>query len=569
MVAASGLTAAAGGPAPRAVEKPQAAGWDWRVSVFGVAAASLVLPGALVEKLSVAIAALLLLPVVVMHVGCAEPRRPWDAVPGDLRRRKQDHGRRRAGASKTVAEGNGGHSHRQWEPKAQAAATSAAATTPSPTTSPVLAPPAASAAASPAAAVASVDGPTATALSTLGEASAARKPEDERPGRADGADAAGGGGDAPRVAVADRPPVLAVNKTFLKPRSRRGLGVTKPAGDGGKRDGEADADAAAGAATSASSATAQALVFTPGALESAECNACGGSSCGGVGDGGRGGCGDAAGGDSCSGTAAGSVGCDYDRDKVAGFNAAMTDGLVSTTAPAFPLQLPTLVSDIDAMEDDLRYYSIDVECVASGARHNDRVVAQVSLVRGDGAVLLDLYVTPSVPVVSYISPLTGLTRELLEERGVPFGDAMKVLQRHLPPAAVLVGQGIENDVRWLGLAEGQDFSSMIDLASLWRVWNSSYGSWSIFSQEHLWKVLFAEDPAGRAHNAVDDAVKAVRLFRLYRRLASLGDAAVEEAKQRLLSTPVSPPFKKRNPIFEGVCMGDRKNCRCGAPMYQF
>jgi RNA exonuclease 4 len=211
------------------------------------------------------------------------------------------------------------------------------------------------------------------------------------------------------------------------------------------------------------------------------------------------------------------------------------------------------------------HYSIDVECVASGRQCRDRIVAQISLVRGDGAVLLNLYVTPSVPVFSYMTPLTGLTRELLDERGVPLEEALAQLRIQLPRDAVLVGQGIANDVQWLGLVEGEDFGCMLDLAALWRVWNHNFQSWSIFSQEHLAKVLLGEDINGGAHNAVDDAVKAIKLWRLHGHLTQMGgNHAVEEAKARLLMVPVSPPFKKRHPVFEGVCMGDKRTCQCGA-----
>jgi hypothetical protein len=52
------------------------------------------------------------------------------------------------------------------------------------------------------------------------------------------------------------------------------------------------------------------------------------------------------------------------------------------------------------------HYCIDVECCASGTSHNDRVISQISLVDGYEQVLLNVYVRPSVPVVSYLTPLT-------------------------------------------------------------------------------------------------------------------------------------------------------------------
>ena len=36
-------------------------------------------------------------------------------------------------------------------------------------------------------------------------------------------------------------------------------------------------------------------------------------------------------------------------------------------------------------------------------------------------------------------------------------------------------------------------------------------------------------------------------------------------QEKLLAIPPEPSFAKRFPTFEGVCMGNRKTCRCGAP----
>ncbi len=38
-------------------------------------------------------------------------------------------------------------------------------------------------------------------------------------------------------------------------------------------------------------------------------------------------------------------------------------------------------------------------------------------------------------------------------------------------------------------------------------------------------------------------------------------------QEALLAAKVEPSFAKRNPEFEGVCMGNRKNCVCGAPFF--
>ena len=98
-------------------------------------------------------------------------------------------------------------------------------------------------------------------------------------------------------------------------------------------------------------------------------------------------------------------------------------------------------------------------------------------------------------MVSYLAPLTGLSAELLAHHGMPLAQALATLRAALPRDAVLVGQNIGADVKWLGLREGEDFRGLLDLAGLWRVFNSQYNSWSVFGQDHLARVLLGVDAA--------------------------------------------------------------------------
>lgn len=173
--------------------------------------------------------------------------------------------------------------------------------------------------------------------------------------------------------------------------------------------------------------------------------------------------------------------------------------------------------------------SIDVECVATGTKHNDRAVAQIALVdqarspvsaaipcqhtvlTHDSACclvlrspsllqfetpILNLYIKPEAPVVSYLTPLTGLTADLLEQHGTSLAIALATLRQALPKTAVLVGQNVRTDVVWLGLQERVDFAGMMDLAGLFRVFNPQYNSWSVFGQDHLARVLLGIDNTG-------------------------------------------------------------------------
>ncbi|KAK9811008.1 hypothetical protein WJX73_005720 [Symbiochloris irregularis] len=212
----------------------------------------------------------------------------------------------------------------------------------------------------------------------------------------------------------------------------------------------------------------------------------------------------------------------------------------------------------------MQYFAMDVECVATSQSHNARAPAQVSLVDQNERVVLNLFIRPAEPVVSYLTPLTGLTRELIDSQGIPLQQALHILRQNLPPSAHLVGQSIDRDVKWLDLKEGQDFAGMLDLAGLFRVMHPKYKTWSVFSQDHLCKVLLGWDTSHMSHDALLDATKSMRLFNQYNMLQT-NPQAWADAQAALLATPTAPSFAKLNPSFEGVCMGNKKTCVCGSP----
>ena len=58
---------------------------------------------------------------------------------------------------------------------------------------------------------------------------------------------------------------------------------------------------------------------------------------------------------------------------------------------------------------------------------------------------------------------------------------------------------------------------LMDLAGIFRTWNTKYNSWSVFGQDHVANVLL-NYPAKERHDAVGDAIKSVRLFNLSQQL---------------------------------------------------
>lgn len=70
--------------------------------------------------------------------------------------------------------------------------------------------------------------------------------------------------------------------------------------------------------------------------------------------------------------------------------------------------------------------------------------------------------------------------------------------------------------------------ALLDLAGIYRTWNSKYNNWSVFGQDHVARVLL-KYPEAQTHDAVGDALKSIRLYHLSRQLQQ--DPAVWQQAQ--------------------------------------
>ena len=93
-----------------------------------------------------------------------------------------------------------------------------------------------------------------------------------------------------------------------------------------------------------------------------------------------------------------------------------------------------------------RYIALDVECVATGRRHDDRDVALVAVVDANEQVILKRKVKPEKPVMSYLTPLTGLRKGDLDD-GKRLSDVLREVKDLLGRDVVLVGQGVKSDIQ--------------------------------------------------------------------------------------------------------------------------
>jgi len=235
--------------------------------------------------------------------------------------------------------------------------------------------------------------------------------------------------------------------------------------------------------------------------------------------------------------------------------------LATAEAPQLSADTSQILQNLES--GALPMFALDVECVATGPTHNDRRVAQIGVVDAYGRAVFNVYVKPAEDVVSYMTPLTGLTEALVQERGIPLAEAVQELRRCLPPSAALVGTNIGQDAKWLGLAAPGDFAMLVDLSALFRAWDGA--KYVYFSQDHVAKVwLGAVRPQGTSHDALGDAAVSMALLGCYMKTP---DSQKSVFHGKSLTTPREPSFAVKNPTFEGVCQGNRKTCKCGAPQF--
>lgn len=270
---------------------------------------------------------------------------------------------------------------------------------------------------------------------------------------------------------------------------------------------------------------------------------------------------------------------------------------------------------------DPPFFSIDVECIATGygscargihdgvgnagrrgegvppGQYNDnshRYPGRVALVDSDGNVLSDILIRPpgdGAGVVSYLTPLTGLTAEVcLGPDAVPLDDAVRAVRALLPTNGVVVGQAIGHDVTWLGLRPGTDFDRAVDISDIFRQrmpavlakagevvrkraegggveedgWPSSYLDRSSdvylgfatryrhFSLRHVCLNLLGEDIQKGVHDPVTDARYSLMLFHKYRDSSPTQLRIVRDGLHR---APITPGFAaEKTPVIDGVCV---------------
>ena len=130
-----------------------------------------------------------------------------------------------------------------------------------------------------------------------------------------------------------------------------------------------------------------------------------------------------------------------------------------------------------------KYFCVDVECVATGRRHDERAVCLVVVMDQHEKVVLRKTVKPEKPVVSYLTPLTGVQEGSLDD-GNSLSSVIAEVKQLLGPDVTLVGQGIKSDIKWLQLKQGEDYGDSVDLGEVFKTYNARYSNYAFFSLSH-------------------------------------------------------------------------------------
>jgi hypothetical protein len=268
--------------------------------------------------------------------------------------------------------------------------------------------------------------------------------------------------------------------------------------------------------------------------------------------------------------------------------------------------------------EDPPFFSIDVECVATGygscargindgcgneGRNKDgvppfqfndrshRYPGRVAMLDSDGNILADIIIRPpkdGAGVLSYLTPLTGLTAEIcLGEDAILLEEAVDVVKAALPKNGVIVGQAIDHDVEWLGLIAGKDFDRTVDISEIFRqrmpcILNEAVNAikekeeggettidgseedkssdkylgfatrYRHFSLRHVCLNLLGEDIQSGIHDPIIDAKYSLLLFHKYRNSSVTQLRIVRDGLHR---APITPGFAaEKTPVIEGVCV---------------
>ena len=138
----------------------------------------------------------------------------------------------------------------------------------------------------------------------------------------------------------------------------------------------------------------------------------------------------------------------------------------------------------------LRYISINCEYVATGTRHDERTVCMVTVVNRKEKIIFSKKIKPEQPIISYLTPLTGLTKKDFTQVE-DLTTVMSTVRTLLGPDVILIGQKVSTDINRLGLKKGSNYLSHVDLVDIFKYFHPHYNTYTVFSLYHQANILLS------------------------------------------------------------------------------
>lgn len=154
--------------------------------------------------------------------------------------------------------------------------------------------------------------------------------------------------------------------------------------------------------------------------------------------------------------------------------------------------------------------AMDCEMVGVGPSGTQSALARVSIVDGNGNVLLDRFVRPKEKVTDPRTHVTGITIDMLGGKGVLEEDTARKQAADLMEGKIVVGHALNNDFEVLHLSHPH---AMIRDTALYKPLRPSFRANKTPSLKLLSSHWLHEEIHGGQHNSVEDARMALRLYR--------------------------------------------------------
>ncbi|KAI8138008.1 hypothetical protein BJV82DRAFT_632917 [Fennellomyces sp. T-0311] len=203
------------------------------------------------------------------------------------------------------------------------------------------------------------------------------------------------------------------------------------------------------------------------------------------------------------------------KDNAAEYYTLSLDEMKASEYPIPTLLDPTVQLDDDWKEtrpvkeplSKKRLIAIDCEMVETT---EGRALARVTLVDEDNKTLMDEYVKPSEPILDYLTQYSGITPEIMAGTTCSLRRAQKHVRKFVDHNVILIGHGLENDLKALKLTHPYCADTSL-------LYDSFKGKPFKPALRHLTLTLLKrviQHSAELGHNSEEDARATLDLFKL-------------------------------------------------------